>query len=222
MTSGFVRANDTVQGHLCLATNDQTCGLAEACNIFFFFFFFFFTPTHLLRHVLMTTDYNGCLGDFVADRFEPTLPRAHPKPQPKVSRKSKLCSPPPLISLPNTDLNKLGGRPCRQVCGSNVPSIDTQSCAPSMIALQDGQTQNAFSGSSKSRKNRKGLAVLPPEEVKLFSGYIASSGVPLHANLSAACFCTLSRPLLSNRRHVSRPLLKLLVNWLPESKTAGM
>ena len=37
-----------------------------------------------------------------------------------------------------------------------------------MVALQDGQTPNAFSGSSKSHKNRKGLVVLPPEEVKLF------------------------------------------------------
>lgn len=36
-----------------------------------------------------------------------------------------------------------------------------------MVALQDGQTPNAFFGSSKSHKNRKGLDVLPPEEVQL-------------------------------------------------------
>ncbi len=34
-----------------------------------------------------------------------------------------------------------------------------------MVALQDGQAPKAFSGSAKPNKNRKGLVVLPPEEV---------------------------------------------------------
>ena len=34
-----------------------------------------------------------------------------------------------------------------------------------MVALQDGQAPKAFTGSTKVIKNRKGLVVLPPEEV---------------------------------------------------------
>ena len=34
-----------------------------------------------------------------------------------------------------------------------------------MVALQDGQAPKAFAGSTKLIKNRKGLVVLPPEEV---------------------------------------------------------
>lgn len=34
-----------------------------------------------------------------------------------------------------------------------------------MVALQDGQAPKAFAGSTKVNKNRKGLVVLPPEEV---------------------------------------------------------
>ncbi len=34
-----------------------------------------------------------------------------------------------------------------------------------MVALQDGQAPKAFAGSTKVIKNRKGLVVLPPEEV---------------------------------------------------------
>lgn len=35
-----------------------------------------------------------------------------------------------------------------------------------MVALQDRQTSKTFSGNAKPGKNRKGLAVLPPEEVQ--------------------------------------------------------
>ena len=34
-----------------------------------------------------------------------------------------------------------------------------------MVALQDREGPKAFAGSAKANKNRKGLAVLPPEEV---------------------------------------------------------
>ena len=34
-----------------------------------------------------------------------------------------------------------------------------------MVALQDGQAPKAFAGSTKPNKNRKGLTILPPEEV---------------------------------------------------------
>lgn len=34
-----------------------------------------------------------------------------------------------------------------------------------MVALQDGQAPKAFAGATKPIKNRKGLVVLPPQEV---------------------------------------------------------
>ena len=43
-----------------------------------------------------------------------------------------------------------------------------------MVALQHGQTPKAFAGSTKSNKNRKGLTVLPPEEVTIAQAHKSS------------------------------------------------